>query len=125
MSIDVQFEVKADYVYLRCRGTFKLKAVLEVYEKAFRVAAQESRKAVLVDGRDLEGEPPTTMERYEQGVYLAEHNPLRILIAVVGKEPMVERRRFGETVGRNRGATGQAFTDLDEAIAWLKEMVGE
>lgn len=123
MSIDTRIELKVNYIYLRCSGTFEQNAVLELYGHAIQIAVQEGRKAVLIDARDLAGEPPTTMERYEQGVLLAEHNSRGILIVVVGKEPIIDPNRFGETVAVNRGVRGKAFTDLDEAIAWLEEKV--
>ena len=44
-----------------------------------------------------------------------------IYIAVVGDEPMIDSRRFGETVAVNRGAFGKVFTDFSEAKAWLKD----
>ena len=40
-------------------------------------------------------------------------------IAVVGKEPLIHKDRFGELVGTNRGANIKGFTDIDEAKSWL------
>jgi hypothetical protein len=57
----------------------------------------------------LEGAPLTTIERYEQGVRVAEVQQrfgLGILIAVVGHEPLVDPEKFGETVSKNRGVFG-------------------
>ncbi len=99
-----------------------------MYESAFRITASKGRKAVLVDIRGLEGGPPTTMERYKQGVHVAEvqqESGKGILIAVVGNDPMIEPRKFGETVGRNRGAVGRVFTDIDEAVDWIERGTGE
>lgn len=124
MSIDLQIELKPNYVHLHCRGAFRSDALLEVWESAFRVAIDEGRKAVLVDLRDLEGAPPTTVERYEQGVRFAEAQQrfgLGILIAVVGHEPLVDPEKFGETVGKNRGGFGAVFTDIEKAVDWIEE----
>jgi hypothetical protein len=122
VSIDLQVELKPNYVHLRCRGTFRSDALLEVWESAFRVAIDQGRKAVLVDLRDLKGAPLTTIERYEQGVRVAEVQQrvgLGIPIAVVGHESLVDPERFGETVGKNRGGFGAVFTDIDEAVDWI------
>jgi hypothetical protein len=123
VSIDLQVELKPNYVHLHCRGAFRFDALLEVWESAFRVAIDEGRKAVLVDLRGLEGAPPTTIERYEQGVRFAEVQQrfgLGILIAVVGHEPLMDPEKFGETVGKNRGGFGAVFTDIDEAVDWIE-----
>ena len=123
MSIDLQVELKPNYVHLHCRGAFRSDSLLDVWESAFRVAIDEGRKAVLVDLRDLEGALPTTIERYEQGVRVAEVQQrfgLGILIAVVGPERLVDPEKFGETVGKNRGGFGAVFTDIDEAVDWLE-----
>jgi len=123
MSIDTQIELKTNYIYLRCNGTFEQSAAIELFGNAIQTAVQEGRKAVLIDARELEGEPPTTMERYELGASLAEFNSRGILIVVVGKEPIIDPSRFGETVAVNRGVRGRAFTDIDEAITWLEEKI--
>ena len=123
MSIDLQVELKPTYVHLHCRGAFRSDALLEVWESALRVAIDDGRKAVLIDLRDLEGAPLTTIERYEQGVRVAEVQQrvgLGILIAVVGHESLVDPERFGETVSKNRGGFGAVFTDIDEAVNWIE-----
>jgi len=57
------------------------------------------------------------------------HGPLFTCTAVysigslIGKEPMIDLERFGETVAVNRGAIGKVFTDVDEAVAWLEQIV--
>jgi hypothetical protein len=122
MSIEIETEAKANYMHLHCRGTYSLKAIMELFEKAFDIASREGLKAVLIDGRDVKGVPPTTLERYTFGVHVAELQLDKgrcIRLAVVANEPIVDPRRFGETVARNRGATIRVFTDIDEAIAWL------
>lgn len=122
MSIDLQVELKPNYVHLRCRGALRSDVLLEVWESAFRVAIDQGRKAVLVDLRDLEGATLTTIERYEQGVRVAEVQQrvgLGIPMAVVGHESLVDPERFGETVGKNRGVFGAVFTDIDEAVDWI------
>jgi hypothetical protein len=123
VSIDLQVELKPNYVHLHCRGAFRFDSLLEVWEDAFRVAIDAGRKAVLVDLRGLEGAPLTTIERYEQGVRVAnvqQRFGLGILIAVVGYEPLVDPEKFGETVGKNRGGFGAVFTDIDEAVDWIE-----
>ena len=123
MAVKSQYEVRKNYVYIRCTGSYTLESMLKVYEQAYKVAGEAGFRAAILDIREL-GEPgPTVMERYEQGIYLAEHNHLRIWLALVGYEPHVDPGRFGETVAKNRGGLGKVFSDLDEAITWIQEEV--
>src|SRR5438045_2891032 len=110
MNIFVTTEVHPTYVRLDCRGVFDLNSALMVLDQAFDLAARETRDAVLIDARELEG-APTTMDRYHWGVQIAERNAAgaRIRIAVVGSEPIIDAERFGETVAINRGGLGRAF----------------
>ncbi len=126
MSIDFQADIQANYVQLSCQGTFSNEALLNVFETALDIAASKGLKAVLVDIRDLDGAPPTTMERFELGVAAAKiqsNNDIRICIAVVGKEPIIDPHRFAETVALNRGAAGKVFTDIENAVAWIEKEV--
>ena len=123
MSIDFQIDIKAKYVQVSCQGIINNKALLNVYEEASGIAESQGLRAVLVDIRDLEGAPLTTMERYEHGVTVARvqlNHENRIIIAVVGQEPMIDTQRFGETVATNRGAVAKVFSDIDDAVTWLE-----
>jgi hypothetical protein len=128
MDIEIQTELKPKYALVRCRFTFKIDAFLEVCERAFQFTASEGRKAVLVDIRDVTGEPFTTTERYRTGERVAElqrGTGKGIAMVVVGNEPMIDPMRFGETVGKNRGANGQVFTDIDEAVEWIEKVAAD
>jgi hypothetical protein len=120
MSVIVTAEVRATHVRLHCLGVFDFSSALMLLDQAFELARQTGLEAVLIDARELEG-APTTMERYHWGVQIATRSAAgpRIRIAVVGNEPIIDPDRFGEIVATNRGASGRAFTDLQEAIAWL------
>jgi len=120
MSIIVTPEVRATYVRLHCRGAYDFDSALMVFDQAFDLATHEGLDAVLIDAREVEG-TPTTMERYRSGVHIAKRSTTRprIRIAVVGDEPPIDADRFGEIVAANRGGSGRAFTDIQEAMAWL------
>ncbi len=122
MTIEYQIEDRGQYLHFHCWGDFEQGAVSEVFQSALKAAASQGRQAVLLDVTNMGGKSPTTMERYELGKRVAEmqssFSPV-IRIAVAGHEPLIDKDRFGETVGRNRGAIGKVFTDLDQAVAWI------
>lgn len=119
--IHVTVERRDQYVLLQCRGAFTLDSLLAVYDRVFEAAEREERSLALVDLRGVQGQPDQ-LERYEAGVYIADRSRAAasgVRIAVVGDEPFIGPRRFGETVAVNRGADGRAFTDHAAALAWL------
>lgn len=126
MDIDYQTEVKDSHVQLSCRGTYSNEVMYSVYESALEIATRENLKAVLIDIRAMDGKTPTTMECYEHGVTVSKiqlRHSTRVLIVVVGKEPIMDAQRHCETVATNRGGFGKAFTDIDAATTWLEETI--
>ncbi len=123
MSIDMRFEFRDDYLFVQCEGDYEFESMRQVYATSFAAAVRGGCRALLIDVRALTGEPPTIFERYTLGVYVAElqRGPARgVMIAGVGKRPMVHAKKFGELVARNRAAVARIFTDMDEAVAWIE-----
>lgn len=117
MSISIRSETREKYIYLACEGRYTHEDWLRVYEVALSLAQKDHRPAVLIDARNLEGEPPTVIERFNQSCYLAFlQRSIQVNLLLVGQEPMIDPRRFGETVLLNRGGKGWAFTSLEDAI---------
>jgi len=123
MSITFQVRVHPGYVELEGAGTYSPESTLQVFEQAFEIAAREGRGAVLLDARQVTGGPPTLMDRYQQGVHIAKLRSApgpRIRFALVGHEPMIHPQKFGEVIATSHGALARIFTDLDEALAWVR-----
>jgi len=111
-----------DYLRLECSGTFSQESALDAYERAFTLAAEAGRPAVLVDIRAVTGREPTLAERYQLAVRVADAQAAtkpRIRFALLGHEPMIHPERFGEIVATTRGADGRVFTDEASALEWL------
>ena len=122
MGIDVKIEHKSNYIHLKCEGGFKLSDMLEVFDKAFSLASGDHPTAILLDVREISGDPPTT-ERFFLGESIAKRwmdNRKQNVFAAIGNEPLIDPKRFVETVAKNRGFPFRAFTDFDEAVSWLE-----
>lgn len=117
MAIGMETEVRGERLGVRCRGEYSLDAALDAYRRVFEAAASTGLRQVLVDVRDVEGEP-TTMDRFALAEFVVAHGR-GLRVAILGREPLIDPERFGETVVQNRGAGGRAFTVLEEALAWL------
>ena len=125
LSVAIVPTAHEDYLRLECTGTFTLEAAVAAYERAFSLAAEAGRSAVLVDVRTLTGREPTMAERYELAVTRADIQAAtqpRIRFALLGYEPMIHPDRFGELVARNRGADARVFTVEAEALAWVRRL---
>ena len=123
MAIESRAEIQNSYVHFLCKGQFEKKEMQAAFREAFEIAGHNNLNLILVDGFGLYGNPPTMFERFEMGEHVAElcrnfGKPVRIAFAA--EIPIVDPRRFGEMVARNRGANGKVFTDLGEAKEWLQ-----
>lgn len=125
MSISFTIEdTNPAFIRLVCRGAYARDALLAVFDQAIDIAIKMHRGAVLIDVRDVSGTPPDTFERYQLGAGGAriqrDKRPL-VIAAMVGDEPMIDPKRLGEIVFRNRGGVGKVFTSMQDAITWLEE----
>lgn len=122
ISVAIAPTAHEDYLRLECSGTFSQESALDVYQRAFALASEAGRPAVLVDIRAVTGREPTMAERYEQAICVAEAQAAtkpRIRFAMLGHEPMIHPERFGEIVAANRGAHARVFTEEAPALDWL------
>lgn len=122
MSVSFNIRVHAGYVELECSGTYTHEAALQLYSHAFEIAIREKRAAVLVDVRQVTGDPPTLTDLFDQGVHVASlgsGSGARIRFAHLADVRMTHPQRFGEVVARSHGALIRVFLDRDEAIAWI------
>lgn len=123
MAIETHYEILTPYLYHYFKGSYEFEEMKKAFEETFDLARNKELKKILVNAMEVFGKPPTTLERFNIGEYVAElcrqfGKPVQI--AVAAEIPIVDTERFGEIVARNRGANGRAFTDLNEAKAWLK-----
>lgn len=129
MDPEYEIQVKDACLQVVCRGNFSMQAAKTGLMAMFEVAARENLWKILVDARAVRGKL-TTEERFYLGDFLVQEtlksegiSSLRI--GLVGDATMVDPRRFGETVARNRGVMVKVGTDWDEICQWLGVESGE
>lgn len=122
MSIEFTFRVLPGHLQLDLTGTFSQADALTMYTRAFALAAEHGRDAVLIDGRGVKPPEPTLMQRFDQAIHIAgihQRQVRRARLAILGDEPIIDPNRFGEIVATNRGANVKVFTDEQLALDWL------
>ncbi len=118
---ETRIELTPEWLFVHARGVFDLAWFKQLIQQAI-AAAQASvppARAMLLDLREITGARMSDMDRYDVGV-MAARESVGAPIALVGSEALVDARRFGEVVARNRGLNVRVFTDMDEATAWLR-----
>lgn len=108
-------------------GEFSLEEAKRVFLEMLQAVAQYHAESVLIDARNLKGEP-SHIERFFYG-YFAAAETIHLIakyglsrpprFAYVMHEPLRDPQRYGETVAVNRGMTVKTFATAEEAYEWL------
>ena len=125
MSMVLEIRPESGFLNVDAVGKFSLNEAKRTFLEMLEAAAQHKSQKVLFDGRKLTGKPEL-IERFYYGSFAARAvadfrgGVLRFTIfAYVLKEPVLDPRRFGETVAVNRGMSVKVFDNLEDAVKWL------
>ncbi len=122
MTVDPQ----ADYLRVAFGGIFSVSQASPVSAHVLELTQEYQAKRVLIDFREITGDP-TTMERFTlSSVFAAKYILYRstnkipaTLFAVLGNHPFVDKQKFEEHVAVNRGVPIRIFVDFHQALKWL------
>ena len=125
-KLSLQVEVERRLVRATYSGHFSLTEAETTFPQILDSLVKEKLRNVLVDGRQVTGDPEP-LERFYYGRYVADAvsqtiNRTRIEVprfAYVLHPPMLDPKRFGETVAVNRGMRIKVFDDIEQAESWL------
>lgn len=127
---NLKVKLKVDHerrlLYVLYSGAFSLRDAETTFLEILAAMVEHKLKKVLVDGRQVVGNPES-LERFFYGRYVADSvaitvNRTKIEVprfAYVLKEPLLDPKRFGETVAVNRGMRVRVFDDMKQAEWWL------
>lgn len=124
MSMLLEIHPESGFLSVVATGQFSLEEAKRTFLQILEAISISKSTKVLVDGRELMGEPEF-IERFYYGKFAAQKtanfsgvSPLT-LFAYVLKEPIRDPKRFGENVAVNRGMRVKVFDTPDEALRWL------
>lgn len=127
MTLIASTSVESGVLRVKVAGAFSLPGAETNFLEILAAVASEQCFKVLVDGRQVEGDP-TTIQRFLYGSFAAESVASHIRngrvtqtpqFAYVLQEPVLDPERFGETVALNRSLWVKVFENIDDARAWL------
>jgi hypothetical protein len=113
------FTREGAWVVVHARGRGDITWLKQLLRDAVAATRVESIRALLVDLREFSA-PLTDLDRYDIGMVGAMEG-LAVPCAAILSEAMLDPRRLGETVARNRGVNARGFSSLEEGRAWLTE----
>jgi hypothetical protein len=118
---ETRIEQTPEWLFVHARGVFAIAWFKQLIQQVVAMAQTSvpPPRAMLLDLREMTGARLSDMDRYDVGV-LAARESVGAPIAMVGPATLVDPRRFGESVARNRGLNVRVFIDMDEATAWLR-----
>lgn len=128
-NTDANFNVEtvegANFITLIAGGIYSLERAIHLCKLSIDSCLLYNKKKILVDITKVTGNVPF-FERFQYAEALAQYKAKHALtevskIALLGKEPLVDKKRFGETVAVNRGVNIKVFTELNDALIWLNE----
>jgi hypothetical protein len=126
MGMNLEISAEPGFLHVGAKGTYSLQEAKRTFLEMLEAVARNRAGKVLFDGRGLAGNPKF-MERFYYGEFAAQsvakyavHGvPRDTKFAYVLEVPILDPRRFGETVAVNRGMVVNTFENPDEALRWL------
>jgi hypothetical protein len=126
MSIQLEILPEPGLLKVIATGKFSLKEAERTFLEILEAILLHKSGKALVDGRTLAGKP-ATIERFLYGKFAANSVAMYkarglspfTAFAYVLKIPVLDPRRFGETVAVNRGMRVKVFDNVEDAFAWL------
>ena len=128
MSITLQIRAEPGLLYVTATGRFSLADARPKFLQVLDAVDQNKASKVLFDGRKVKGNPET-IERFLYGEFAANAVSKYMIegalqrppqFAFVLREPVLDPKRFGETVAANRGMRVKAFDNLEDGLEWLR-----
>jgi len=132
MGLNLKIEEAAGNLSLIYEGHLDSADIPIVIDQVIQACEKYKPSKILTDFLSVTG-TLSTMDRFNLSTlfamkYLKGRMTGRIpksRLAFLGKYPLVDPKRFGETVAINRGINVKVFTDKAEALAWLSEEPSE
>lgn len=106
-----------DHLLVEVSGKYSLRSMLSTVYEVAEHCRKEGLKKVLVDLRNLDGNP-NIFDRYLLGLEIARKWGPRIKAAILTRAEMANR--MAENTAVNRGARIRVNASMDDALQWLE-----
>jgi len=124
-QLKYSFVIKNSYLSVTVSGHFSLSEAKIMYADALEYLLKNNISKLFFDAFRVKG-VVTTMDRYYFGEFAAFESLKyigkglkKISVSICGEEPIIDPRRFGEIVARNRGLNLKVTTNKNESLQFL------
>jgi hypothetical protein len=127
MALTFKIETQPGYLLMIYEGLYEPSLAGEFTDQILAACKSHQPAKLLIDLRKVEGKM-STMDRFNLSVLAAtKYFGAKLTgkipscrYAIVGSHPLVDSKRFEETVAVNRGVNIKVFTVMKEALIWLE-----
>ena len=127
MGYLIKDDPQPTYLRISVEGQWEDNLIGETSDHLLALCEKHQAAKILFDFRELSGNPSTISRFYMSTQFAVKFLKLRLShripvcrFAVLGHHPLVDPRRFEETVAVNNGLPVRTFTNLQQALAWLE-----
>src|SRR5664279_2594425 len=115
------FEIVDGLAHYRPRGSFSLVAAVDLVSTAIARCRDQRTDKLLINVTGLEGVPiPTLVDRFLMVEDWANASQRLVTVVMVASPEYLHPHKFGVKVAAHFGLVVEAFTNEDEARAWLR-----
>lgn len=120
MKLPGQMRVHAEYAHYTAEGVTTLAETVALVTEAIRYCHDRKVPRLLVDLTQLGGFPPPEVhDRYRFAHEWAQAARGKLILAVVAREEMLDRERFGILAAKNAGLRAYVSISVPESREWL------
>jgi len=131
MSLNFETESRQGYLLMTYEGSYAHSLVEEFTDQILETCKSQQPTKLLIDLRLVTGNM-SVIERYQLALTAARKYFIARLAAkipgcryaIVGTHPLVDSKKFEETVATNQGLNLRIFTDIQAAHRWLEVEAG-
>jgi len=128
MAIDLDIQLKEEYLSVRMTGEWSLVAACDAFKKMLDAADGHGATKILVDCLQLQGRP-STLDIFHYAEFGAQElaKPAKsgqrryLHLAYIATAPIADKEHFGALVARNRGVDVITVDTVAEGLEWLRD----
>jgi hypothetical protein len=118
---DLEFLDRGAYLEVRALGAYSLAGMIRQLDGAVEGCRTRKADRLLFNILDIRGYRPSTAERFQIGVHIADLIRSFSRFACLATRDQIDRENFTSRVASNRGQPAPVFNDRREALAWILE----
>lgn len=126
MALTIKTELRNEYLYALIKGDFEYLSSINTTDVMLEACARHQATKVLIDYRSAVGNMNDNERMHYAQISVQKYQKLleegaikKCRFVWVGKEPLLDPKRLGESVALNMGLMVRVTSNIDDAFVWL------